>query len=157
AHGATVFERESVDLLDAIVANHVVANEPKKRPRRADGDDESPPKQHEHRTVHLLRAQRDGDHVDLVYAADFHGNRELEMKDGEVVFEKLTEHVTRIFGVASVWRHPTEPRSVLLVHTPWSRGGGSTRLIQLLTRCVRLAGSSANIEHNPMITASELR
>ena len=92
------------------------------------------------RSLTCLAFARDGNYLALVFGADVSGERE-QVRDGQlpgrpVVFVKDRGHVARIHSVCMVWRPTAEGSGVLLVHSPWGRGGSKGSVLTLLQRAL---------------------
>lgn len=143
---ATELVREgSLDVLDAIHDN------------LAETD---PVKSHDDtRSVSCVHAVRTGDALDLVFACDVSGEREVvrDPEQGLVVFMKGPDHVARYYSCCRVWRKSDADRGLLLVHSPWGRGGSKLQILRFLQRAVNLEeGAAAKLHANPKVPAQLL-
>lgn len=112
------------------------------------------------RTVECVEVRRTGDALAMVFAADVSGEREV-VHDGElpgrpVVFTKGNKHVTRFYSCCLLWRPPSGTSGILLVHSPWARGGSKAQVLKLVQRAVDCSGAKAKISADPMIPAKAL-
>lgn len=143
---ASIAKDVTVDLLDAAEGN-ITGVQPLKS---TDGT----------RTVACVEAERIGDSVGMVFAADVSGEREV-VHDGDlpgrpVVFTKGNKHVTRFYSCCLLWRPPSGTSGILLVHSPWGRGGSKAQVVQLVQRAVDSADAKAQIHADPVIPAKAL-
>lgn len=145
---ASLSDKTTIDLLDLISANiRTVAPV-----QSADGS----------RTVRCVAATRNDDVVRMVFAADLVGEREV-VHDGDdderpAVFEKRKTHITRYFSVATLWRPSDGETGILLVHSPWGRGGSKGQILTLLQRSVSIDPlARAKLHADPKIPGAVLR
>lgn len=113
------------------------------------------------RTVECVEVSRAGDALAMVFAADVSGEREV-VHDGAlpgrpVVFTKGNKHVTRFYSCCLLWRPPSGTSGILLVHSPWARGGSKAQVLKLVQRAVDCSGAKAKISADPMIPAKALK
>lgn len=145
---ASIAKDEALDLLDA-VENHLLAVEPMVSADKS-------------RTLLPIRALRSGDGVGMVFATDITGEREV-VHDGTlptrpVRFTKGKTDVTRFYSCSLLWRPPGGTRGLLLVHSPWSRGGSRNHILTLLQRAVDSEpAAKAKVRADAIIPASVLR
>jgi hypothetical protein len=142
---ASIGKDRTIDLLDAVDA-HLTSVQPV---ARGDGS----------LTVQCLRTQRDGDYLSMIFAADVTGEREV-VRDGvkqTVVFTKGKDDVTRTYSAGLIWRPPGGTEGLLLVHSPWGRGGNRFQILTLLQRAVTAEeGAIAKVHADPIIPAKAL-
>ena len=137
----------TVDLLDAVESN-VCQVEPLK------STDET-------RTVECVEVRRNGDAVAMVFASDISGEREVvhdaALPGRPVVFTKGSKHVTRFYSCCLLSRPASGTSGVLLVHSPWGRGGSKSQVVRLVQRAVdRTEGAKAKISADALIPAKAL-
>lgn len=144
---ASIAKDRTIDLLDAI-ASHVEAVS------AVTSSDET-------RAVSCVETRRDGNALLLVIAQDVSGEREVVL-DGDdpqrpVVFTKGEKHVTRIHSCCMVWRPASGTAGLLLMHSPWNRGGSRASVLRLIQRAVDAEeGAKAKLHADPMIPAKAL-
>jgi hypothetical protein len=113
------------------------------------------------RTVSAVAVARDGDALGMVFASDVSGEREV-VHDGAVpgrpvVFTKHDKHVTRFYSCCLLWRPPSGDAGLLLMHSPWGRGGSKANVLALVQRAVDAEkGTKAKLHADPMIPAKAL-
>lgn len=101
------------------------------------------------------------DVVTIVFAADRLGEREVLHDTSEdsrpVVFEKGRKHAARYFMCCLVWRPTDGGDGILLLHSPWGRGGTKTQILKLLQSAVRNEPKAkAKLSADAMIPAAAL-
>lgn len=144
---ASIGKRVTVDLLDAVAPN-ITEIEPVKQ---TDGSWQ----------MSCVRAKRSGDKVTMVFAIDQTGERELVLDGNDparpVIFTKGTADVTRIYACGMLWRPADGTTGVLLLHSPWGRGGSRSKTLTLLQRAVNaVEGAQVQLHADPMIPAKVL-
>lgn len=137
----------TIDLLDAVETNL-----PKVEPlTSADGT----------RTVECAEVRRKGDALAMIFASDVSGEREV-VHDGvaagrPVVFTKGKKHVTRFYSCCLLFRPPSGTSGILLIHSPWGRGGSKSQVVLLIQRAIdQVEGAKAKISAAPMVPAKAL-
>lgn len=136
----------SLDLLDLVETNIC------KVPPCVNGDKTS--------STRCVAVERTGDSVLMVFDAGRSGEREVVRDNSpkrKVVFTKQNDHIGSYYSSALLWRPPSGTAAVLLVHSPWGRGGSKGQVLQLLQRAVNVEElAAAKLRANPMIPAKEL-
>lgn len=106
------------------------------------------------RTVSCVDLDRRGDVLDMVFACDVSGEREVvrDPAEGLVVFMKGPNHTARYFSCCSVWRATDGDTGLMVVHSPWGRGGSKNQILSVLQRAVNAEdGAKAKLRANPKI------
>lgn len=123
---AAVGKDQPVDVLDALETHLVDA------PPLVSTD--------ETRQVRCVAVDRDGDLLQFIVACDIRGEREVvhdgDAADRPAVFEKNKHHVTRYYSSCLIYRSPTATEGILLVHSPWGRGGSKGQILKILQRAL---------------------
>lgn len=144
---ASIGEGVTVDLLDAVDSN-ILGIEPLKS---TDGS----------RRVTCAEMRRNNDTLAMVFAADVSGEREV-VHDGAdparpVIFTKGDQDVTRFYSCCLLWRPAPGTAGILLVHSPWGRGGSRSQIVRLIQRAVdQTEGAKAKISADALVPAKIL-
>lgn len=145
---ASLGEKTTVDVLDAL-SNSLATVDPIE------------PKI-DSRGVRCVLTDRDGDKLWLVFAVDYIGQREI-VQDGDdpahpAVFEKNGKHISRFFSVGLIWRPDDGEEGVMLIHSPWGRGGTRSQIMTLLQRSVAATpGAKAKLHSRAMVPEAVVR
>jgi aspartate 1-decarboxylase len=140
---AAIGKDTSVDVLEAI-DEHILDTAPLI----------SADKSHEFRAVGVARGTgKRSDRVLILFASDVSGEREVvQDEQRNVVFTKDGNHVTRIYSCCLLWRPADETSGVLLIHSPWGRGGSRAQVVTLMQRAIDATdGAKAKLRADPMI------
>lgn len=111
-------------------------------------------------TVRCLDVRRRPDRVDLIFACDVEGEREVvrNREEGVVVLIKGPEHVARFYSCVTVWRPADGDTGILLVHSPYGRGGSKSQILALLQRAVNEEeGARAKLHAHPKVPHDVLK
>jgi hypothetical protein len=130
----------TLDLLD-VLSDHVLEAAP------SVANDQS-------RSVTCVDVHRHGEMLDLVFACDVTGEREVvrDPAEGVVVFMKDAKHVARYFSCCRVWRPANGDQGLVLIHSPWGRGGSKNQILAVLQRAVNAEeGAAAKLRAHPKI------
>ena len=144
---ASLGEDKQVDLLEVIEQN-ILAVEPV-----VSTDDT--------RTVRCVQVESWGDAVAIVLAAEISGEREV-VRDGAdaarpVTFVKGRQHLTAYYSCCVVWRPASGTEGILLMHSPWGRGGNRGELMKLLQRAVDAdPDAKTKLRTNPLVPQKAL-
>ncbi|MEM9202777.1 MAG: hypothetical protein AAGC53_14015 [Actinomycetota bacterium] len=95
------------------------------------------------RSTSCVHVARSGDLLEMVFACDISGERETIFDGSQEgrphVFTKGEVHISRVFSVCLLWRPPAGTDGVLLLHSPWGRGGSKIHILNLMQRAVNAA------------------
>ncbi len=112
-------------------------------------------------SVRCVERIRSGDSISMVFDSGLSGQREV-VHDGSdpnqpVVFTKNPTHVASSYSVCLLWRPPTGNSGILLMHSPWGRGGSKGQVLSLLQRAVnREELAKAKLKASAMVPAKAL-
>jgi hypothetical protein len=113
------------------------------------------------RETTCVAARRNNDVVTMVFACDISGEREV-VRDAEsagrpVVFTKGENHVAQFLSICMLWRPSGGTDGVLLIHSPWGRGGSKAHIIGVLQRAVDAhPDAKAKLHADPKVPADVL-
>lgn len=103
--------------------------------------------------------QRVDDVLEITFSVDISGVQEI-IRDGTldgmpIKAVKGKDDVARLFSCCALWRPPSGDRGILLVHSPWGRGGSKTVILRLLQRAVnKVVEAKAKLHADPLIPSS---
>jgi hypothetical protein len=144
---ASLSNQATVDVLD-VVAAHIEHVEPMTSTDKT-------------KTTRCVLVRRHGDRVEMVFACDVSGEREVVIDGADpgrpVVFMKGAEHVARFLSCCVLWRPSGGTDGVLLLHSPWGRGGSKSHVINLLQRALdKEPLAKAKLHADPKVPVEEL-
>ena len=138
---ASIDEDQTIDLLDAVTDNITDLD----ALETSDGT----------RTFQFEYYEADADTVTMVFSNEISGEREQirdsKVKGRPVVFTKDDRHVTIYYSVCLLWRPPDGTEGLLLMHSPWGRGGSKTQVMKLLQAATNASGAKAKLAADALI------
>jgi hypothetical protein len=113
------------------------------------------------RETACVAVRRKGDIVTMVFACDISGEREV-VRDAQaagrpVVFTKGQKHIAQFLSICMLWRPAAGTEGVLLIHSPWGRGGSKAHILGVLQRAVNAdSDAKAKLHADPKVPADVL-
>jgi hypothetical protein len=107
------------------------------------------------RTFQFEYYELDGDNLTIVFSNEITGEREQirdnKAKGRPVVFTKDNRHVTIYYSVCLLWRPPDGTDGLLLMHSPWGRGGSKGQVMKVLQAATNASGAKAKLAASALI------